>query len=496
MKNKCLCLISLFLFFINTCFAEKKFDFNTTCLRAYKEIVKLKLTAGQLILDEEKKNNPDNLVPYFLENYIDFFVLFFNEDPAEYKKRISNRNKRLDLMDEGPAKSPFLKFTKAIINFQWAAVKIKFGERWDAAWDFRRSYLQVKANKQKFPGFAPNNMLYGSMQTVVGTIPNGYKWIASLLGMKGSVKAGMGLLTDFINSKDGWANVFKEEGIFYYTYLRYHILNEKEEVFQFVKQQQLDVVNNHLFTYMVANLAINNKQSAYALQVIKQRNASAGYLQTPVWDMETGYAKMNHLDKDAPFYLQHFINTFKGKFYVKDILQKLSWYYYLEGDMKKATEYREQVKTKGNTETEADKQALKESKSGKWPDKFLLKARLLNDGGYHEEALNILKTKTTGDFVTAEEKVEFTYRLGRIYEDINRTDEAVEAYNTTIKNGEKLTAYFAAKATIQAGNIFEKRGQKELAVTYYERCLAMGDHDYKDSLDQKAKAGIARCKNE
>jgi len=36
-------------------------------------------------LNAEKTLHPDNLIPYFLENYIDFFILFFNEDPVEYK---------------------------------------------------------------------------------------------------------------------------------------------------------------------------------------------------------------------------------------------------------------------------------------------------------------------------------------------------------------------------------------------------------------------------
>jgi predicted negative regulator of RcsB-dependent stress response len=56
------------------------------------------------------------------------------------------------------------------------------------------------------------------------------------------------------------------------------------------------------------------------------------------------------------------------------------------------------------------------------------------------------------------------------------------------------TAYFAARAALQAGQILEKRGQKLEAIAFYEQCLAMEEHSYKNSLDQRAKAGIARCK--
>ncbi|MBI2730050.1 MAG: hypothetical protein HYX40_04750 [Sphingobacteriales bacterium] len=496
MNKHCPFIISLLLFISANAYAEKKFDFNASCLKAYKEIVKLRLNTGQEILNEEKKNNPDNLIPYFLENYIDFFVLFFNEDPAEYKKRIKNLSQRLDMMDAGPAGSPLNKYTKAIINFQWASIKVKFGYRWEAGWQFRRAYLQVKDNKEKFPGFQPNNMLYGAMQTVAGTIPNGYKWLSNLLGIKGSIKTGMNLLEGFLNSDDAWVPVFKEEAVFYYAYLKFHVLNEKEEVFQYIREQQLDVVNNHLYAYMTANLAINNKQSAYAIQIIQQRKVSAEYLQTPVWDLELGYAKLNHLENDANVYLQRYVDSFRGKFYLKDALQKLSWYYYLKGNQPDAEKYRQLVLLKGNTDTDADKQAYKDVKSGKWPLLILLRARLLNDGGYHKEALTQLTGKSAHDFNLIDDQVEFSYRLARIYDDLGREDEAVQAYSYTINKGEKLKQYYAARAAIQLGFIYEKKGEKGLAVSWYQRCLDMDDHDYKNSLDQKAKAGIARCKGE
>lgn len=496
MNKYILFIISSLLLITASVHAEKKFDFNTNCLRAYKEIVKLKLNAGQEILNAEKKNNPDNLIPYFLENYIDFFELFFNEDPAMYKARSKNLSERLDKMDEGPSNSPFYRYTKAVINFQWAAVKVKFGYRWDAGWQFRRSYLQIKANKEKFPGFQPNNMLYGAMQTVVGTIPDGYKWLSNLLGMKGSIKEGMGLLEGFLNSNDSWVPVFKEEAVFYYAYLKFHVLNEKEEVFAYIRQQQLDLVNNHLYAYMAANLAINNKESGYAEQVIRQRNPSAAYLNTPVWDLEMGYARLNHLEPDAPGYLQRYIANFKGKFYVKDALQKLSWYYYLTGNNSEASKYRQMVLSEGNSDSEADKQAMKEARSGRWPPMILLRARLLSDGGYNKEALAQLAGKSANDFKAVEDKVEFSYRLARIYDDLGRESEAINAYVYTISSGENLKLYYAARSAIQLGFIYEKKGEKATAVKWYQRCLDMDDHDYKDSLDQKAKAGIERCKGD
>jgi hypothetical protein len=486
-----------FLFYLlpGACFAQKVFDFNTACRNAYKEIIQLKLDNGQRILDAEKSRHPDNLIPYFLENYIDFFTLFFNEDPAEYKKRIGNAEKRLDLIDEGPEDSPFYLYAKSVIHFQWASVKIKFGHNWDAGWEFRRSFLQVKENLSSFPSFSPNLLYNGAMQVAAGTIPDGYKWLSSMLGIKGTIKNGMARLEKFLAATDEWAQLFREEAVFYYCYLKFYIENDKEGVFSFIRSQQLDVVNNHLFAYLAANLGLNNQMAESAKQVIMARNTSPGYLVTPVWDMELGFAKLNHLEPDADIYLQRFLDHFKGKFYVKDVLQKLSWHYYLKGDLEKALTLRKKIAKQGSTDTEADKQAQKDAISTTWPNALLLRTRLLNDGGYHREAIRLLHGKNLNDFPLPEEKLEFAYRAGRLYDDLQVDDEAIRFYKEAIALGEKRKEYFAARAALQLGFIYEKKNDKATALTWFKKCISMKDHDYKNSLDQRAKAGIARCEN-
>ncbi|HXB29941.1 MAG TPA: hypothetical protein VNW49_08990, partial [Puia sp.] len=82
------------------------FDFNAECRKAYQEIIKLKLNTGRQILETEKKAHPNNLIPYFLDNYIDFFTLFFNEDPAEYRRRKPFLEQRLAMLKKGDPASP------------------------------------------------------------------------------------------------------------------------------------------------------------------------------------------------------------------------------------------------------------------------------------------------------------------------------------------------------------------------------------------------------
>ncbi len=281
--------------------------------------------------------------------------------------------------------------------------------------------------------------------------------------------------------------LYRDEATFYYLYLKFYIENKRSEVFAYIRQNNLDLRNNHLYTYLATNLAINDQQCEYAQRILTDRNTGVEYLDMPIWDQEMGYACVNHLDPRGPAYLERYLHEFKGKFYVKDILQKLSWYYYLDGDAQKAAAYRQQVLVRGGTDADADKQALKEARNGKWPNKILLKARLLDDGGYYKEAMQMMKGVGSGDFSSPEEKCEFAYRLGRIYDGLGRQDEAIAAYLTALKTGEQLKEYFAARAALQIGYIHEGRGDKQAAIGYFQKCLSLKEHEYKNSLDQRAK---------
>jgi|HubBroStandDraft_3_1064219.scaffolds.fasta_scaffold26774_2 hypothetical protein len=490
--------IALFVFFFSfmpmgRTQVSYQFDFNADCRKAYEEIIKLKLNTGKLILEAEKKAHPNNLIPYFLENYIDFFTLYFNEDPEEYQRRIPFLEQRLALMKKGSPSSPFYLFTRSVIYFQWAAVDIKFGERWNAAWAFRKSFLIGSENLQKFPDFQPSRMLQGSMQVAASTIPPGYQWLSSLLGIHGTIDSGMHNLESMLYSTDPFAIIFHDEAAFYFLYLKFYILNQREQVFTYIHHQNWDTRNNYLFAYLVANLSLNNQNASVTEEIIGHLNHDPGYLYMATWDMQMGYAKADRLDKESVIYLERFVARFKGKFYVKDVLQKISWIYYLNQEPEKAKSARAQILLLGNTETDADKQALKEAESGRWPNEVLLRARLLDDGGYYSQAFLVLAGKQPSSFPDPTDQLEYYYRIGRIYDALNKKTEAMGAYQEALRLGVNRREYYGARAALQIGYIYESSGDKKNALVYFRKVLEMKSHDYKNALDQKAKAGIERC---
>jgi tetratricopeptide (TPR) repeat protein len=332
------------------------------------------------------------------------------------------------------------------------------------------------------------------MTTVIGTIPKGYQWMASLLGMSGKITEGNALVLKYINSKDAYANQCRNEALFVYPYLIMNFEGNKKKTFDFIENTAYDFTNNHLHAYMATNLYLNNQQSQKALQIASNLNPANTYLDLPFWQLEMGYAYLNELKLEAAKNaLQQFINRFKGQFYVKDAFEKLSWIAYIQGGQAKANTYRSNVLSKGNDITDADKQALQNAKKGTWPHPILLRARLLSDGGYQPQALAILAGKTSKDFDKDIDKTEFAYRLGRIYELAGQLDQAIPFYTSAIEKGSNQPEYFAARAALQIGLIYEQKGNPSQAITFFNTCLEMKNHAFKNSLDQKAKTGIQRC---
>src|SRR5690606_21887232 len=127
-----------------------------------------------------------------------------------------------------------------------------------AGWSFRRYYLNNKSNLNKFPGFTPSALHLGTMEVAIGAVPDGYKWVTSLLGLKGEIAAGMQKIEDFISGNSLENLLFRNEAIFYYLYLKFYIQNDKQGVLNYIKNNHLDIVNNHLFAYLAANLSINS----------------------------------------------------------------------------------------------------------------------------------------------------------------------------------------------------------------------------------------------
>ena len=249
----------------------------------------------------------------------------------------------------------------------------------------------------------------------------------------------------------------------------------------------------HLITAIIL-LIVGNWLINLAIKLLQNRPKTAAYHPFYFLDFMLGMAKLEHGDADAEVYLQTYVRNFKGRHFIKECYQKLAWNAFLNNNLTAYYSNMELCKTKGVATQEADKKALKDAKNAVLPNLALLRARLYCDGGYFTKAKAYLSVYTEKMFKTPLEKLEYNYRFGRIYDKLDDTPNAILYYTKTIETGKESPAYFACNAALQLGLLYENTKSFAQARAYYNLCLSISPSDYKDSLHQKAKAGLQRLK--
>jgi tetratricopeptide (TPR) repeat protein len=472
------------------------YSYSANCAHAYKAYLSLKPDEGDAFIRKEIVANPYNLMATYIADYGDFLTLLFTGDPYQRRQRAAHEEERLDRLEKGSDNDPWKRLTLAGVHLHWALLRVRFGEQLKAATSFRHSYLLLKENAKQFPAFAPNAVLYGTEEAIAGTIPDQYNWLMAIFGMKGNLARGMARLGAYLKTNTSTDAPLHEEAVIYDVYTRFYLGSAQPAVWQIVSNDAtFDTRGNLLHAFVRANLALSYRKADVAVSTLLVAAATPGVGAYTIFDYEMGCAQLMRLEPSCTVFLERFAAHNPGKLFTKDALQKAALAYYLKGDKPKAEALRMAVLSQGSLNNDADKQAQRFAKKGKWPHPLLLTAKLLIDGGYSAQALTKLRSTSALAFTDIADRLEYDFRLGRALEETNDAASAVQAYQRVINGGQDKPEYFAARAALQMGSIYEKRGQIADARRYYELCLSMHNHDFQASIDQQAKAGLGRIEN-
>jgi hypothetical protein len=474
--------------------ASASFDLNPLCKQAYEAIFDLRFDEGMELIRKEKALHPENRITALLENYRDMLLLVVSEERDKYPILQKNKPQRLAFIEEDSKDSPWFLYCKAEINLQWAFVEVKFGDLKDAAVDINKSYKQLESNEKKFPGFVPAKKCMGLLHTLIGNIPGSYKWAADIIGMKGSVKQGLAELNEVMDrtAKDKTYAYLRSEALFYISFIEVNLENNEQEKERLASLFSASKFEGPLLTYAAASLALHSGKGDKMLEFLDGLPADKDRYPFQYLGYLKGVALMNKLDTNASAYFKKYIADFKGINFIRSAYRNLAWCELLKGNEKGYRSYMELAVTKGNSMVDEDKQALKEAKAKEMPEVNLLKARLLFDGGYYPASLTAVLKMEPAKAGSVRELIEFEYRLARIHHKLNELPEAMSYYELAVERGEKYPYYFAANSALQLGLIYETKGDKVNAKRWFEKCLSMKDHEYQDSIELKAKAGLSR----
>lgn len=466
--------------------------------RAYADLLKLKVQPARQQLSTEPGRNG---IRIYADDYADMLTLLFSDDEKAYANMADREAGRLDQLNDLDEHSPWSRVTQAEVRLHWAFVKLKFGEEVSACWDVIKAYKLLSENQKLFPDFLPTYKTLGVLHVMIGAAPDKYTWVATLLGLRGNVALGVQEIRRA--QQDPTCRL---EAQLIELMIRAYVLQfsgTDAVALRTLVQEQPD---NALLNFLAAAIQMKNGQSESARHYLLNRPGSSNsplspYLSIPIVDNMLGdiYLQKGQFSTAITYY-QRFLNQYKGQNFLKDTYYKQFLCYWLNNQLNPKTRaLLQRVETVGRTTVESDKAAQKFAgsflKRGPSPNqRVLMQARLSCDGGYLDSAFAYLRPHVENRFTGVAERAEFNYRMGRIQQRRSEADAAVPYFTRAIvlcaQNDETDKLSFGATAALQLGYVYQQKKDSKRARQYFQKALSYKHHEYKNSIDNKARAGL------
>jgi len=459
---------------------EWKFDEPTS--KAYALALNLQIAEALALLPQ-----PKTAEEHYVVSLAHAIELLVSEDGEQYTEYESAHQKRLDRkMRSSSAEELFL---QAELHLQWTFVYLKFGHEFDAALSLRQAYQITQDCKAKFPKFQAIKKTSGLIDVIIGAVPEKYDWVLSLLGMQGSIESGL----DELESVRQSANPLAFESSILFALAQGFVLQKTDVATTTIKKLQQQYPDNRLALFIGAAVAIKNSQSEDALTMLKKLEGLTSGLPLYYSNYLMGeiyLQKADYLNSISSYHW--FIKNYRGQNYVKDANYKIGLCYLLNGNNNDAQAAFKLAKNEGKEATEADKYAARSLAEREPPNIKLTKARYYTDGGYYDDAKKILESIIPADIPTKRDQVEYYYRKARLAHKTNQLAAAKLFYNQAIDLNSDENWYYAPNSCLQLGYMSMDAKDNVAARQYFNQALTYKKHEYKNSIDSKAKSALAQ----
>ena len=460
---------------------EPQWQFDPQTETAYRLVLNLEFEKVHQLIP-----SPTSAQQHYVVSLAEALELLLNEDAEKFAVFEERFNQRLERKTK--LNSPEDLLLQAEIRTQWAFVYLKFGHEFDAALNLRQAYLTVQSLKERFPKFQAVNKTSGLLNVVIGSVPQKYNWVLSLLSIHGSTAQGI----DELKLLEG---PLAFEGRMIHALIQGFLLQQPSIGMQEINALLDAQPTNRLALFLGSAVARKDRQSDRSLAMLdsldKQTKDQPIHLAQYIRG-ELFLYKGEYLNAIASY--RWFINNYRGQNGIKDAHYKIGLCYWLNGNTNDAHASFKIASTMGKDASEADKYAARSLGEAELPHVTLTKARYATDGGYYDRAGAILDSIQPPDIPTMRDQAEYYYRKARL---AHATDDILSAKNLylkTIDMGDDQPWYFAPNSCLQLGYIALGEGHERDARNYFNRALSYSKHEYKNSIDSKAKSALAQMK--
>jgi len=475
-------------------FSQTVYDLRAYTLKhqqAHEYILSLKSKSINHFSKQLLSNDSNNIFSIYLQNLEEVIFVFLSDDQNLYDQVKRNETERLKRLENLKLENPFIAYFQAEIRIQWAILKMKFGEELSAVWSLRQAYFMLENLLKLNPNFPLTFKSLGLLHVILGSIPDNHQWIVNFLGMKGNVKDGMHEIQRSCNQS---SSIFQLEACITQILLEAYVLKNEESSIEKARLLYGNFPENDMLMLLLSAMYLTTRKSELSYSLVKKKEEQ---LQNHVKIYAYRMLADAHLYKGeyttAMRYYRYFLNKYKGQNYIKDTYYKIFLCYWLNEQEEQAIPYLEKIKNEGKKVLDSDKRAYAFAQNPKKYHKDLMRIRLLYDGGYEKEALEAILKLNVKEFGETVYQNEYYYRLARIYHALNKIQLAKENYLKCIETyKEKEAMYFAPNAAYALGCIYLEENNLKLAEYYFRLTVSFKNHEYKNSLDNKAKAKLAK----
>lgn len=500
MKKYRLILTALFLFqgcFLFNTLSAADLSFSRKTIE--KHILRFEFDVATHLLTD----CPDPYAKAYYINHIYFLKVFASDDPGYKTRFYQSCEQSLQVFEKMPKTNPYKKYYQAEVYFLRGIIHFLSKKYLPAGLDLRSSYSRVKSNAQEFPALMANHKLLGLYEAGLSIVPEKYQYITNLLGYHGDLLNGIEKMR--IASKT--SEIFPEESHLLLCYAQRKLLDDTDLSLRSVKTIHATDPGNILYTFVLANIAVNNRRSGEALKYLNnldvwKQNKNIFYIQ--FLDYLRGKALFHNLEYAGALRdLSNFIHQYKGSNFVVDAMFKRALIYELQGDHATARPLFLEITKLSKNDFDMDNYAIRYApifaqRPFTEEELILQKARNLFDGGFFAESAQELSPMMKNVSDLPEEVIlEINYRMGRISQEQKNGVKAKTYY--LVAMGNKTSAshpayWMKVYSTYYVGGMYEDEGKYADAVRFYKQALAHKDYQYQNDLEQMAKSGIDRLK--
>lgn len=462
------------------------FPYVSFCQELRIEGAALTAYRAALNLEPVEYSTRNNSGEIYVTSFSDALSLLLSED----NKKLTAYEARFEARVQATGKSATELFVRAENHLQWAFVYLKFGKELDAAFQLRKAHQITRDLRKKHPDLKASLKTSGLLNIMLGSVPDKYNWILDILDMRGNVDAGLAELTELATSNHSLAH----EAMLLKAFVMGFILQQPDQALKLLEETLTSPDNATLF--LAANLAMKNSQAERGLKFIETIESRSEVVSIPyVLYLKGEMLLCKGEFSDAEKAFRTFLDNYAGQNYVKDAYFKIGVCRLLSGDESGSKLMFDQARSSGEEVTEADKHAARTLSDTESLSVPLTKVRYMTDGGYYEDAAVVLSTINPSSLTRQKDRIELPYRRARLYHKTGDLTSAIDSYKATIEIAGSAEYYFAPNACLQLGYHAMEHGKNEEAETYFRKALSYRKHEYKNSIDSKAKSALNHLKS-